>query len=176
VLTNTEKKQNSAHLDPRPEFIPDLVWDQDDKEKKCIKDKNFIILGAGGAAKAIAFEAKKRGANVTVINRTPGKLDAIGFDEIDSIPDKYFEFVVNTIPVSIDILSKLVDAPVAMDASYASSFVIPDKQAQRGTDPGSRCSINNFIEELKARRPNATIIDGKTMFVNQAVLQGAFWL
>jgi len=40
------------------------------KEKTEIKGKRFIILGAGGAARAIAFGLKKEGAEVIIINRT----------------------------------------------------------------------------------------------------------
>ncbi|MGE3953738.1 MAG: type I 3-dehydroquinate dehydratase [Parachlamydiales bacterium] len=36
-----------------------------------IKGKQVLIIGAGGAGRAIAVEAKRRGAQVRVINRTP---------------------------------------------------------------------------------------------------------
>ncbi len=36
-----------------------------------IKGKNVLLLGAGGAARAIAFTLATEGANVTIANRTP---------------------------------------------------------------------------------------------------------
>lgn len=34
----------------------------------------IVVVGAGGAAKAIAYGAKKKGARVVVANRTYGKI------------------------------------------------------------------------------------------------------
>lgn len=40
------------------------------KEKTEVKDKKIILLGAGGAARAIAFAIKDEGGKLTVLNRT----------------------------------------------------------------------------------------------------------
>ena len=40
------------------------------EERGPVQGKSLVILGAGGSAKAIAFEAKKQGARVTILNRT----------------------------------------------------------------------------------------------------------
>ncbi|MGB9891708.1 shikimate dehydrogenase [Thermodesulfovibrio yellowstonii] len=42
-----------------------------------IKNKNFLILGAGGAAKAIVYGILKEGGKVYIYNRTPSKALAI---------------------------------------------------------------------------------------------------
>ena len=42
-----------------------------------VSDKHIVFIGAGGAAKALIFEAAHRGASVTVINRTADKAIAI---------------------------------------------------------------------------------------------------
>lgn len=41
--------------------------------KSPLKDKMFVVIGAGGAGKALAFGAKVRGARVTIANRNFGK-------------------------------------------------------------------------------------------------------
>lgn len=41
--------------------------------------KLFVVIGAGGAGKALAYGAKEKGARVVIANRTYGKLH-----------DKYF--------------------------------------------------------------------------------------
>lgn len=45
--------------------------------KRRVKGKLFIVVGAGGAAKAIAYEAKQRGATVVVVNRTYDRAKAL---------------------------------------------------------------------------------------------------
>lgn len=43
------------------------------EKRESVLGKHVIFIGAGGAAKALVFEAAQRGAHVTVINRTPAK-------------------------------------------------------------------------------------------------------
>lgn len=46
-----------------------------------IKDKNVVIVGAGGAARAIAFQIAIEGAkNLTMINRSPKKVKSLIYD------------------------------------------------------------------------------------------------
>jgi shikimate dehydrogenase len=42
--------------------------------------EEVLILGAGGAARALAFILKRRGAHVVVANRTPGRAEEAGAD------------------------------------------------------------------------------------------------
>jgi len=57
-----------------------------------ILGKKVVILGAGGSAKAVAYEAKRRGAEVTLCSRR--------FGNLDQIPP--YEILINTIPVDVD--------------------------------------------------------------------------
>ena len=51
------------------------------KEASNIKDKNVVIVGAGGAARAIAFQiAIEKASNLTIINRSPKKAKDLSFD------------------------------------------------------------------------------------------------
>ena len=43
--------------------------------------RDVLILGAGGAARALAFVLKSRGARVVVANRTPGRAEGVGADD-----------------------------------------------------------------------------------------------
>ena len=45
-----------------------------------VKGKNILLLGAGGAARAIAFQLAKDGACVTIANRTVGRAEALARD------------------------------------------------------------------------------------------------
>jgi shikimate dehydrogenase len=49
-------------------------------EKTRIKDKHVVILGAGGAARAIGFAIISEGGRVTIINRTPAKGEELAND------------------------------------------------------------------------------------------------
>jgi 3-dehydroquinate dehydratase/shikimate dehydrogenase len=39
--------------------------------------KLFVVIGAGGAGKALAYGAKEKGARVVIANRTYGKVPAL---------------------------------------------------------------------------------------------------
>ena len=42
-----------------------------------LKDKKIVIIGAGGAARAVAYGVMKEGANVHIFNRKKSKADSI---------------------------------------------------------------------------------------------------
>ena len=45
-----------------------------------LKDKKIVIIGAGGAARAIAYGVLKEGANVHICNRTKSRADSIAIE------------------------------------------------------------------------------------------------
>ena len=45
-----------------------------------LKGKKIVVLGAGGAARAVAYGAMKEGANVVISNRTKSKADSIAIE------------------------------------------------------------------------------------------------
>ncbi len=47
------------------------------KEKTAIKGKKALVIGAGGAGRAIVYGLKREGAKVTITNRTKEKADAL---------------------------------------------------------------------------------------------------
>ena len=53
--------------------------------------KNVLLLGAGGTAKAIALALKSKNINVTVLNRSEGKLDFFKEHQIQSFSWENFE-------------------------------------------------------------------------------------
>ncbi len=80
------------------------------EDKILVQGKHCVLLGAGGSAKAIAFEAKKRGAIVTLLSRR--------FGNLDDIPN--YDVLVNTTPVAAPIdINKLQPRKVVMDINVA---------------------------------------------------------
>lgn len=67
-------------------------------------DKKVVIIGAGGAARAIAYELKKIASNIVIINRTIQKAQEIAnkldveFDSLDNIEENIIDcdILINT--------------------------------------------------------------------------------
>jgi 3-dehydroquinate dehydratase/shikimate dehydrogenase len=121
------------------------------------------VIGAGGAARAIAYEAKRRGASVTIANRTEARgrnlARSLGVDAISlaDIPAHRFDIMVNATPLgmtpgtrSTPLPEDWVHASVVFDAVY---------------NP----PLTRFLRD--ARRNGARIISGTEMYINQAALQ-----
>lgn len=76
-------------------------------EKTTIKDKNVVILGAGGAARAIGFAIISEGGRVTVINRTPANGETLAkdlgadFQPISKLNKTECQILINTTPVGM---------------------------------------------------------------------------
>ena len=120
------------------------------EKRMAVKGKKMLLLGAGGAARAIAFEAKKRGAEVWIHNRTEEKARALNYHV--GIPS-HFDVAINcsSNPLSIPLESK----PLVMDIVYS----------PRET---------RFLKH--ASQAGCSIIYGEEMFLNQAAAQSDFWL
>ncbi len=64
------------------------------ENKLPVSGKKVVLLGAGGAARSIAFEAKRRGAAVLVLNRTPQRAQQLAADlgcaagNLAEVPDR----------------------------------------------------------------------------------------
>jgi 3-dehydroquinate dehydratase/shikimate dehydrogenase len=120
--------------------------------------KKFVLVGAGGAGKAIAYEAKKRGADVLILNRTYEKAEelakALGCKSgrFSDLPKEY-DILVNASSSAIE-LKHVCPHAFIMDIVY-----VPE--------------ITPFLE--KARHLGARIISGKEMFIHQAKAQKKYW-
>ena len=131
------------------------------EKKMPVCGKSIVLLGAGGAARAIAFEAKERGADVLVLNRTVQRAKELAVDlgceagGLDDVPEDY-DILINcsSDPMPID-PNKIRPNTLAMDIVYF----------PRQTE---------FLKEAALKK--CQIIYGEEMFLNQAALQTAFWM
>jgi len=79
------------------------------EEVTTLKDKKTVLIGAGGAALAIACGLKDRGANLVVLNRTGAKarelaerVNAEGYGDLKRLPEiSSAEIVINATPVGM---------------------------------------------------------------------------
>lgn len=126
-----------------------------------VRGKKVVLIAAGGAARSIAFEARSRGAEVVILNRTLSRAEEIAksiggkADRLDAIPSDY-DILVNcsSIPMPIDpknILSKAL----VMDIVY-----VPKETP--------------FLKEALLR--GCRVVYGEEMFLGQAQAQTKFWL
>ena len=135
------------------------------EQKIPVKDKRFVIVGAGGAAKAIAYEAVQRGAHVTILNRTAAKAEHLagiyhcrggGFSLFPEVVREGYEIIVNTIPEGELIDDRwILPHTVAMDIVY-----VPQDTP--------------FLQ--KAAKKGCTLVYGYEMFLAQAAEQQLIWL
>lgn len=122
---------------------------------------NVVILGAGGAARAIMWEALKRGAKLSVYNRSagkklPGGLFTLPLEQLVALKEQPCDLIINTLPFDI-----------SFDFSQ-----VPFKKTMLAYDI-SYGKKSRFLELAQAA--GCSILDGQSMFEAQAVLQRAFW-
>ncbi len=128
------------------------------EKRRKVHGKQLAILGAGGTARAIAYEAKQRGAIVSIYNRTPERAKQLaaefncsgyGLDEPCS-----YEILVNTIPPKSLFVPPILPQTVVMDVVY----------------------YPRETPLLKAAKKLACqCIYGEEMFTEQALLQQLEW-
>jgi len=126
--------------------------------------KHLLFLGAGGAAKAILYEALKRGARATVVNRTASKAIALaqslscqggGWDLLPQLCREGYEILINCIPTSEELEEEwILPDKIAMDIVY-----VP--------------KMTSFL--TRAAEKGCQLLFGYEMFLRQAVLQQQIW-
>ena len=120
-----------------------------------IEGKTVVILGAGGAAKAVIYAAMRKGAKVIIVNRTLSKAhhlaDYFGCNWSDKMPN--YDLLVNTTSVSMPIAPEeiLPGKPVMDIALYDTEFL------------------------KEARKRGCPAVDGFPMYFKQALAQQIFW-
>jgi len=130
--------------------------------------KKVLILGAGGAARAIGYGVRTQGARVTIANRSSKAGASLAADlEVDFLPladviPDHFDILINTTPVGMHPAHEVSPIP---EGSLSGDMVVMD-------------IVYNPLETrlLKAAgQAGCRTIDGLAMFVNQGVRQFEWW-
>ena len=134
-------------------------------ERQCsVKNKKIVIIGAGGAAKAIAFEACRRGGEVTILNRDAKKalqlatqLNCIGkgLEHMSSCFQNGYDIIINSTPAEMPIDPLFI---------RSESLVMDIKSRPKETP---------FIKA--AQEKDCRIVYGYQMFIEQAIGQYNIW-
>ncbi len=132
-----------------------------------VKGKRVVIIGAGGAAKAIACEAHHRGAILTIVNRNKQRSEEIadllgadvtnkGLDQMNECAIEGYDILINTTPIAMPIDEKHI---------IPSLLLAMDIKTKPKHSPFLEC----------ASKKGAIIVYGYQMFVEQALCQYDFW-
>lgn len=133
-----------------------------------IANKQVLVIGAGGAARAVAFGIHCHNGCLTIANRSEKRGTALAaaydarFVPLDQLAGPGFDIIINTTAMGMDPDADVLSCPgecltpdtVVMDVVYS--------------------PLETRLISL-ARKTGCTVIDGLTMFVAQAAAQFALW-
>ncbi|HVW98816.1 MAG TPA: shikimate dehydrogenase [Candidatus Babeliaceae bacterium] len=120
-----------------------------------VKGKKIVILGAGGAAKALIYTALQRKAEVTIVNRTLEKAKRLAEQFGCNWNEKFPPY---------DILINTTSASMPLDATE----IIPGK-----TVMDIALYETEFLKVARTKR--CQVLDGFPMFFQQALAQQTIW-
>lgn len=128
-----------------------------------VKGKKLVLLGAGGASRAIAYEAKRRGADVWILNRHPEKAMALAKEfgchagdlTSSEVFEKGYDIIINATPSPM---------PIEPESLLAGAIVM---------DINNRPILTPFLAAAKDK--GCEVVPGYEMFVEQAVFQFKIW-
>jgi 3-dehydroquinate dehydratase/shikimate dehydrogenase len=139
------------------------------ERKGRVGGKTMLVVGAGGAARAIAYEANKRGARVVLASRSPERASAVARDlqiraaalaDIAEIP---YDILANATPVGM--FPQVDDTPVPRDLLRPGTVVFDAISNPRET---------RLLREAKIA--GARVVSGAEMFLRQAARQQELFL
>ena len=131
-----------------------------------LENAKVLVLGAGGAARAAVFGLKERGAEVTILNRTPGPAQKLARSarartiKRADLAKQFFDVIVNATPVG---MGNTRESPLNQNeirARYVFDMIY---------DP-----VETRLLKL-AKAAGAQVIPGLEMFIHQAARQFEIW-
>jgi shikimate dehydrogenase len=137
------------------------------ERERPLEGARAVVLGAGGTARAACFGLLRRGARVTVLNRTEARaraladeLDAEGAGGLDALAELEHDVLVNTTSVGLRQDASPVPARALRPGSVVLDAVYDPEETR-------------LLRDARAR--GATTVAGKWMLVEQAVEQVRLW-
>jgi 3-dehydroquinate dehydratase/shikimate dehydrogenase len=132
-----------------------------------VRGKRMMIMGAGGVARAIAFEAARRGAVVLITGRTPraarslAKEFGIVYIPVSGMSRVDADILVNATPVGM--------APHTHESPFPSRIL----KGKTVFDAVYNPPMTKLLRD--AAGAGATIVRGTEMYINQAAMQFALY-
>ncbi len=140
------------------------------KEKMNPKNKKVLVIGAGGAARAVVYGLRKEGAEITIVNRTEDKAKELAgqfnvdFDKIENIKSLTMQadVIINTTSMGM--------------APFENSCALKEDELEEGKvvmDVVYKPVITKLIK--LAQKKKCKTITGDRMLIYQAVKQFELW-
>lgn len=133
-----------------------------------ISNKNILVLGAGGAARAIVYGLKEKNTQVTILNRTLEKAQQLAeefncnFDRLENLKKYTPEILINA--TSLGMLSNIDESLVPKDFFRPRMVVF---------DIVYKPLMTKLLQD--AKKAGCQIITGEKMLLYQAVKQFEIW-
>jgi 3-dehydroquinate dehydratase/shikimate dehydrogenase len=136
-----------------------------------LKGARVLVIGAGGAARASVFGCRDKGAEVTILNRTPetaaklAKQSGAKVIKREAVAKTTFDIIINATPIGMASLSGKNMPALPLEASELNARIVFDL-------------VYNPIETpllRLARSKGITVITGVEMFVQQGARQFEIW-
>ncbi len=139
-----------------------------------IKGKNVLLLGAGGAARAIAFQLAKEGARITIANRTIERAEALA-EEVKNIGKAEASDYENIKELIQDSDILINSTSVGMYPKISETIVTSDMIHKDLTVFDIVYNPQNTLLLKEAKKAGATTVDGVMMLVFQGAESFRIW-
>jgi 3-dehydroquinate dehydratase/shikimate dehydrogenase len=133
-----------------------------------LNNKKISIIGAGGAARAIAFGLKEKGCDITIFNRTIERAEKLSHDvqcrfkSFEEIHKLTSDILINTTPIGM--FPNVDQTPVPKNVLKGDMVVF---------DAVYNPTETRFLREAKEK--GCHTVNGLSMFINQAAEQFRLW-
>jgi len=138
------------------------------KEQCPVEERSVAVIGAGGAARAIAFCLKAEGARITIVNRSVDRGEALARDlDVPFLPlaefnKPVYHVLINTTAVG---MTPHTDAMPVAERMLAPEITVMDIVYT---------PLETRLLKAAAQR-GCTVVDGVAMFVYQGAFQFERW-
>ena len=133
-----------------------------------LRNRQVLLIGAGGAARGIAVGLKEKGAEITILNRTVARAQRLAeevgarWGPLESIGKLDYEILVNS--TSVGMKPREGESPV------------PGQHLRKGSVVFDAVYTPVWTRLLKeARAAGAKVVSGLEMFIRQAARQYELW-
>lgn len=136
-----------------------------------VSNKKVVVLGAGGSAKAIAYEVCRRGGQVSIINRDCNKAQALvaSLQSAMGISKCHAESRASVQVCAYEVYDILINC-TPVDPCIETDWILPHALVM---DIRTRSKDTRFLQMAQHR--GCQIIYGYQMFAEQAAIQWNLW-
>ena len=154
------------------------------EEKTSINDKKVTITGAGGAARAVAFQIANSGIDeLSILNRNASKAESLAGDLITNLEAIGIDIGINAYGID-DLKRELSDSDIFIDTTPIGMYPnVDDKPIASADMLHEDLLVNDIVYTpmetsliKEAKLANATVVPGYKMLLYQGIRSFEIWL